>query len=515
MRCVSYTRAIPWRSLENVLSIPEQNAKIDEFIKKHPECKLVKKYAERKVDAGADDVFQQMMNDITAWKYDCVIFADFAYFGTDYPAFNAAIGTVIYPARLHFADASADFLSSDHLEKEVKEYQDVVHHLAHGDKFLKWRATRKEEYILTNSVPYGYLRRNGSQVIEKDERVAEYVAGVFRLYQDGRSYSEIAKWLNEHNAPTPSVNRNAVGTVTQCAITKKWSNESVKKILKNPIYAGIVVNARREFITDGTYEPYISREAFEALPNYIPVKTGEKQKRRLCAKVREFPNLLATKIYNDDTHIFCKIIKGNDEQESYFCEDNRKESLSDEAAWKISVNEVYDLVLQAVMLEKKKAECVADMIEDGKLEAFRQDRENELKRKLKTCLAEMELEQFQRVPLYNEFSSGNISEKDYKKKLEEYADAHKCQDRIFDECMEAMADNRKVYSLSNPWIKCFTQLEIGEKLDRNIVKTAVEWVVLHVDEKNHVQVVPKLRQQEYWEKLPREIREECSHGKNQ
>ena len=108
-----------------------------------------------------------------------------------------------------------------------------------------------------------------------------------------------------------------------------------------------------------------------------------------------------------------------------------------------------------------------------------------------------------------------ILEKDYKKKLEEYADAHKCQDRIFDECMEAMADNRKVYSLSNPWIKCFTQLEIGEKLDRNIVKTAVEWVVLHVDEENHVQVVPKLRQQEYWEKLPREIRKECSHGKNQ
>ena len=41
MRCVSYTRAIPWRSLENVLSIPEQNAKIDEFIKKHPECKTI------------------------------------------------------------------------------------------------------------------------------------------------------------------------------------------------------------------------------------------------------------------------------------------------------------------------------------------------------------------------------------------------------------------------------------------------------------------------------------------
>ena len=43
----------------------------------------------------------------------------------------------------------------------------------------------------------------------------------------------------------------------------------------------------------------------------------------------------------------------------------------------------------------------------------------------------------------------------------------------------------------------------------------MKWVVLHVDEKNYVQVVPKLRQQEYWEKLPREIREECSHGKNQ
>lgn len=55
MRCVSYTRSVPWKNTKIQLSIMEQNERIAEYLREHKELELQKKYSDRKNDEKAGE----------------------------------------------------------------------------------------------------------------------------------------------------------------------------------------------------------------------------------------------------------------------------------------------------------------------------------------------------------------------------------------------------------------------------------------------------------------------------
>ena len=59
MRCVSYTRTIPWRPEEEKIEILQQNAAIADYISRQKGWALKKKYSDRKSDPKADTAFDQ------------------------------------------------------------------------------------------------------------------------------------------------------------------------------------------------------------------------------------------------------------------------------------------------------------------------------------------------------------------------------------------------------------------------------------------------------------------------
>ena len=90
MKCVSYTRTLPWKNHQSKLTIAEQNQRIAAYLAEHKELDLQKKYSDRKNDEKARAAFDQMTNDGVERKFDCIIVASMYYCGPDFPAARQA-----------------------------------------------------------------------------------------------------------------------------------------------------------------------------------------------------------------------------------------------------------------------------------------------------------------------------------------------------------------------------------------------------------------------------------------
>ena len=64
MKCVSYTRTLPWKNQQGELAIAEQNQRIAAYLAEHKELDLLKKYSDRKNDEKARTAFDQMTDDV-------------------------------------------------------------------------------------------------------------------------------------------------------------------------------------------------------------------------------------------------------------------------------------------------------------------------------------------------------------------------------------------------------------------------------------------------------------------
>jgi DNA invertase Pin-like site-specific DNA recombinase len=89
-------------------------------------------------------------------------------------------------------------------------------------------------------VPYGY--RSHDAKLELYEPEARVVRRVYRDFQDGRRVARVARELNRSGIPSPD--------------QKRWSRQTVKAILENPVYSGTQHGVAR------AHQAVISRRRF-------------------------------------------------------------------------------------------------------------------------------------------------------------------------------------------------------------------------------------------------------------
>lgn len=95
-------------------------------------------------------------------------------------------------------------------------------------------------------VPYGYKYADDRKSIEVNQDESVIVRQIFSLAQMGNSTSKIAKTLNEKGLRTRSGN--------------PWAKSSIRFILQNRFYLGIVLHQGREI--PGNHTPLVSKVQF-------------------------------------------------------------------------------------------------------------------------------------------------------------------------------------------------------------------------------------------------------------
>lgn len=137
---------------------------------------------------------------------------------------------------------------------------------------------------------------------------------------------------------------------------------------------------------------------------------------------------------------------------------------------KVPAATIYKNVMDALELEHLEEEKLAAAIQQGAgkkaIEVVRAERSVQMK----SVLAELNMEQFRRVPLYESYMANEITEEQYHAELMDYEEAHRKLNEQLTAIMEDTLVWERALSLRNPWIQQMAQYKAPEELDRSFVK---------------------------------------------
>ena len=442
MKCVSYTRTMPWKNHKGELTIADQNQRIAEYLAEHKEMDLQKKYSDRKGVENASAAFDKMIDDGAERKFDCIIVASMYYCGSGFPAARHAIKETLYETGVDLIVLEEGMDTRTASRKEVEDYFEEKRCEMHAEIMFAWRKKQGAGFRLTNSVPYGYIRRNGESNMVKDEEVAPYLSEAFSRYASGQKIfdlailglgtREIAMMLNDENAPVPSVyNREhkAYGKETTYTIAPVilWDSTRVWKILTAYVYTGAMVlgKSRRlisgkpisrivpkgqQYITEGTHEAIVSREEFEKAQLVI-----RNNGHRVVMGSVDFP--LKGKIRCGN----CRRVLGYDYKQAspiFWCREGMELIGQTQCSSEIyQASDIENAVFQAL---KKELSLLDSLYGDIKKEE-QSLKEASRKASRRKTLMEQELKNLkgEKMRMYEEYAAGTLSLDNYKNKKQE------------------------------------------------------------------------------------------------
>ena len=86
------------------------------------------------------------------------------YCGPDFPAARQAIKETLYATGIDLIVLDEGLDTRTASRKEVEDYFEAKRCEMHAEIMFAWRKKQGAGFRLTNSVPFGYLRRNGESL---------------------------------------------------------------------------------------------------------------------------------------------------------------------------------------------------------------------------------------------------------------------------------------------------------------------------------------------------------------
>ena len=278
---------------EESSSVTNQREILKRYVSEQENFFIVKEY----VDDGYTGTnfdrpgFKRMIEDIEAGIIDTVITKDLSRLGRErlgvghYTEIYFPEHNVRYIALLDNIDTYFDAGMND-----MAPFKGVINDMYVRDISKKIRSSlierKKAGNFLGVTAPYGYQKDpNNKFHLIIDEKEAEVVKRVFRLYLEGNGLTRIAQILTKDGIPVPGESRN-IGKTRRTALYSSWKQTTIRRILDNRVYLGELVQFKRRkinykskrritvpeeerYICRGTHEAIIDEESFNAVQNIL------------------------------------------------------------------------------------------------------------------------------------------------------------------------------------------------------------------------------------------------------
>ena len=278
---------------EESSSVTNQREMLKRYVSEQENFFIVKEY----VDDGYTGTnfdrpgFKQMIEDIEAGIIDTVITKDLSRLGRErlgvghYTEIYFPEHNVRYIALLDNIDTYFDAGMND-----MAPFKGVINDMYVRDISKKIRSSlierKKAGNFLGVTAPYGYQKDpNNKFHLIINEKEAEIVKRVFRLYLEGNGLTRIAQILTKDGVPVPGESRD-IGKTRSTALYSSWKQTTIRRILDNRVYLGELVQFKRRkinykskrritvpeeerYICRGTHEAIIDEESFNAVQNIL------------------------------------------------------------------------------------------------------------------------------------------------------------------------------------------------------------------------------------------------------
>ena len=499
-------------------SISNQRKLIYDFMKLHPELELYDEYKDDGKSGSNFDraEFQRMMKDIEAGKVNCVVVKDQSRFGRDYIDVGKYKEKIFPKLGVRFITINEGYdslsaTSSDDLAFTINSF---VYDFYIRDISTKIRtnltAKKQNGEYAGAFVAYGYVKdSNDKSKLVVDQFAADVVRDIFRWKIEGLSPQNIAVRLNELGIPSPAEYKKLSGsnykTSFQTSSKAVWSHVSVRRILKNEIYLGVMIQGKRttpnyktktvvtkaesEWLrVEGTHEAIISVRDFELVQELLRDDTH-------CRAGDVTVPVYAGRIYCGDcgaTAVRKTVSYAGKRYVYYVCNANKHDKTV------CSRHSIREDILGQVIYQTVRHQIDLLLDVDKALRQF--ENLSWEKHKLKQLDASIEIQEevvrknnTLRLGIYEDLRAGLLDRSEYeslKKELaERIAEATAAIEKLNKEKREILDGVSKQQS----WIEQFRQYENVTELTRPMVIHLIERI--NIFEDSHIEIVFRHRNQ--------------------
>ena len=278
---VGYIR-LSVRNEDSFSSIESQKLIIEEWGHQH-QTPIMHYYIDNGFSGNRFDrpAFQQMIQDILAGKIECIVVKDLSRLGRDYITVGYHLEIFFPKQRVRFVSINDQFDTVDGITNQNKEIpiqsrvripfinlfneQVSIETKIKVKESLDMKAQRGE--FVGPRAPFGYQksRENPDQLIP-DPAAAIIVQKIFEMAANGTGVTGIVRYLNEQALPTPIQYARSKGLSENYDDgTGNWNSRSVKYILNNRTYTGMLVQGKEKRVVEATHEPLVNSGTFDAI----------------------------------------------------------------------------------------------------------------------------------------------------------------------------------------------------------------------------------------------------------
>ncbi len=239
-------------------SIATQKSILTDYVKQKG-WQLVKTY----VDDGYSGTnfdrpdFQNMIKDIENGLINCVITKDLSRLGRNYLDCGLYLEVFFPENNVRYIAVNEGVDTLDKSAMDITPFRNILNEMYSADVSVKvksaYRARFQQGKFMGTSAPYGYVKdpadRNHLLI---DEKVAHVVREIFDLALAGDGIAKIRHYINKQHILRPAayaVTKGDTGYERYFVNNEEnryiWSENSIRSILRSPVYAGNLVGYKR------------------------------------------------------------------------------------------------------------------------------------------------------------------------------------------------------------------------------------------------------------------------------
>ena len=362
---------------------------------------------------------------------------------------------------------------------------------------------KKGEYV-GSFVPFGYRKApQDKNRLLVDDDAAEVVSMIFGTYKDGFPILKIARRLNTSGIPTPMEYKRMQGVRFEMAFrTKEREYVTVKRILSNIVYTGVLIQGRRgtpnhkvrvtrpkeetDWVrVENAHDPIISCTDFEAVAELM-------RRDMRCAGDSDKHDLFSGYLFCGDCQntMIRKTQRAKGKAYVYYnCSHNKRthecspHSFSEAKLAEIVFHAVHDQI--EVVLHLDKVLRFIDSLPQRDRKVFSYEAQ--------MTRLEEEIQRYKKLELglYENFVEGIINKAEYTDFRENYRGLIEEKQEAVKRLKREQQDAAAMGSQNRAWVQVFAQYENVQELDRRILLALVDKILIYEDKK--VEIVFRYR----------------------
>ena len=278
---VGYIR-LSVRNMDTSESIDNQRVIIEEWGCQH-QTPIMHYYIDNGFSGSRFDrpAFQQMIQDVLANQIECIVVKDLSRLGRDHIAVGYYLEMFFPQKQVRFVSINDQFDTVDGIsnqsENTLIQSSIRIPLINLFNEKVSIETKMKVEVILDMKAqcgefigpraPFGYKKstENPGQLVP-DPAAAAIVQKIFEMAAGGNGVTSIVRYLNERGLPTPIQYAKAQGLTGNFDDGNgSWNSRSVKYILTNRTYTGMLVQGKEKRAVESTHEPLVDSATFDAI----------------------------------------------------------------------------------------------------------------------------------------------------------------------------------------------------------------------------------------------------------